>query len=81
VWTTMPFPIRGRAEDVVGVVAGLGFVLSFGYWCTDFMLIQRAMAAARSADRINTRLFAAIAKWSFRCLWSCRPGGVQGVTG
>ena len=28
-----------------GVVAGLGFVLSFGYWCTDFLVVQRAMAA------------------------------------
>ena len=24
---------------------GLGFVLSFGYWCTDFLVVQRAMAA------------------------------------
>jgi SSS family solute:Na+ symporter len=28
-----------------GMVAGLGFVMSFWYWCTDFLLIQRAMAA------------------------------------
>jgi SSS family solute:Na+ symporter len=32
--------------EIFGVVAGLGFVLSFGYWCTDFLVIQRAMAAA-----------------------------------
>src|SRR5579883_2208301 len=31
--------------EVVGLVMGLGFVLSFGYWCTDFLVIQRAMAA------------------------------------
>lgn len=31
--------------EIFGVVAGLGFVLSFGYWCTDFLVIQRAMAA------------------------------------
>ena len=24
---------------------GLGFVLSFGYWCTDFLVIERAVAA------------------------------------
>ena len=37
---------------------GLGFVLSFGYWCTDFLVVQRAMAAesmsrraAHAADR------------------------------
>src|SRR6266699_517525 len=28
-----------------GLVMGLGFVLSFGYWCTDFLLVQRAVAA------------------------------------
>ncbi len=28
-----------------GMVMGLGFVLSFGYWCTDFLVVQRAMAA------------------------------------
>ncbi len=31
--------------EVFGLVAGLGFVMSFGYWCTDFLVIQRAMAA------------------------------------
>src|SRR6266849_265446 len=29
----------------IGMVMGLGFVLSFGYWCTDFLVVQRAMAA------------------------------------
>src|ERR1035441_10104175 len=28
-----------------GMLMGLGFVLSFGYWCTDFLVVQRAMAA------------------------------------
>src|SRR6476660_2736116 len=28
-----------------GLVMGLGFVLSFGYWCTDFLVVQRALAA------------------------------------
>ena len=28
-----------------GMVMGLGFVLSFGCWCTDFLVVQRAMAA------------------------------------
>ena len=30
---------------------GLGFVLSFGYWCTDFLVIQRAMAAHSMSGR------------------------------
>ena len=25
-----------------GIVLGLGFVLSFGYWTTDFLVVQRA---------------------------------------
>ena len=29
----------------VGVVLGLGFVLSFGYWTTDFLVVQRALAS------------------------------------
>lgn len=29
----------------VGIVFGLGVVLSFGYWCTDFLVIQRALTA------------------------------------
>jgi SSS family solute:Na+ symporter len=38
--------------EIFGLVAGLGFVLSFGYWCTDFLVIQRAMAAdSMSATR------------------------------
>jgi SSS family solute:Na+ symporter len=29
----------------LGVVLGLGFVLSFGYWTTDFLVVQRALAS------------------------------------
>src|SRR3954469_15323794 len=31
--------------SVVGIVLGLGFVLSFGYWTTNFVEVQRAMAS------------------------------------
>ena len=37
--------------EVFGMIAGLGFVLSFGYWCTDFLVIQRAMAAESMSAR------------------------------
>ena len=48
-----------------GLVAGLGFVLSFGYWCTDFLVVQRAMAAdSMSAARL-TPLIAAFPKMVF----------------
>ena len=41
---------------------GLGFVLSFGYWCTDFLVVQRAMAAESMAAARRTPLFAAFPK-------------------
>ena len=45
--------------SVIGIVFGLGFVLSFGYWTTNFVEVQRAMAseslsAARKTPIIGT---------------------------
>ncbi|MDI1319199.1 MAG: sodium:solute symporter family protein [bacterium] len=51
-----------------GMVAGLGFVLSFGYWCTDFLVIQRAMAAKDMNSARRTPLIAAIPKMMFPAL-------------
>ena len=48
--------------EVFGMVAGLGFVLSFGYWCTDFLVVQRAMAANSMAAARRTPLMAAFPK-------------------
>jgi solute:Na+ symporter, SSS family len=45
-----------------GLVMGLGFVLSFGYWCTDFLVVQRAMAANSMSAARRTPLIAAIPK-------------------
>ena len=49
----------------VGLVMGLGFVLSFGYWCTDFLVIQRAMAADSEVSARKVPLIAAIPKMFF----------------
>ncbi len=49
---------RGR----VRLVAGLGFVLSFGYWCTNFLVVQRAMAADSMSSARRTPLIAAFPK-------------------
>ena len=66
IWTTMPFMQPKTATmDVFGVVIGLGFVMSFGYWCTDFVLIQRALAAKTIDGAINTPLIASILKLVF----------------
>jgi SSS family solute:Na+ symporter len=51
-----------------GVLMGLGFVLSFGYWCTDFLVVQRAMAANSMAAARRTPLIAAIPKMLFPIL-------------
>jgi solute:Na+ symporter, SSS family len=48
--------------EVFSLVAGLGFVLSFGYWCTNFLVIQRAMAADSMDGARQTPLFAAFPK-------------------
>jgi SSS family solute:Na+ symporter len=51
--------------DWFGLVAGLGFVLSFGYWCTDFLVVQRAMAANSMTAARRTPLIAAFPKMVF----------------
>ena len=48
-----------------GLVMGLGFVLSFGYWCTDFLVVQRAMAAESMTAARRTPLIAALPKMFF----------------
>jgi len=48
--------------EAFGLVAGLGFVLSFGYWCTDFLVVQRAMAADSMSAARRTPLIAAFPK-------------------
>ncbi|HEV8363548.1 MAG TPA: sodium:solute symporter family protein [Gemmatimonadaceae bacterium] len=48
-----------------GLVMGLGFVLSFGYWCTDFLVVQRAMAADSMTAARRTPLIAALPKMMF----------------
>jgi len=51
--------------DAFGVAMGLGFVLSFGYWCTDFLVVQRAMAADSMTAARRTPLIAAFPKMAF----------------
>src|SRR4051794_26122454 len=48
-----------------GLAMGLGFVLSFGYWCTDFLVVQRAMAADSMSAARRTPLIASFPKMLF----------------
>ena len=52
----------------IGLSMGLGFVLSFGYWCTDFLVVQRAMAARSMSAARLTPLIASIPKMFFPAL-------------
>jgi len=54
--------------DGFGMIMGLGFVLSFGYWCTDFLVVQRAMAADSMSAARRTPLIAAFPKMLFPAL-------------
>lgn len=46
----------------IGVVLGLGFVLSFGYWTTDFLVVQRALASENLFYARRTPIIAAFPK-------------------
>ena len=63
-----------------GMAMGLGFVLSFGYWCTDFLVVQRAMAADSMTSARRTPLIAAIPKMLFPFLVIV-PGMIALVAG
>lgn len=52
----------------IGMGMGLGFVLSFGYWCTDFLVVQRAMAASSQQSARRVPLIASIPKMIFPIL-------------
>jgi len=54
--------------NVFAIVFGLGFVLSFGYWCTNFLVVQRAMAAKDMTAARRTPLIAAVPKMLFPAL-------------
>lgn len=71
--TTLWGPLRAPEANPMGVewagmLMGLGFVLGFGYWCTDFLVVQRAMAAESMSAARRTPLIAAIPKMLFPAL-------------
>jgi solute:Na+ symporter, SSS family len=51
--------------EVFGLAMGLGFVLGSGYWCTDFLVIQTAMASKDMDSARRVPLIAAIPKMLF----------------
>lgn len=67
-WNSAWQPLLGGSAtnpmgvDLFAMVFGLGFVLSFGYWCTNFLVVQRAMAAKDMGAARRTPLIGAIPK-------------------
>jgi SSS family solute:Na+ symporter len=45
-----------------GALFGLGFVLAFGYWCTNFLIVQRAFAAESTVAARKVPLIGALPK-------------------
>jgi SSS family solute:Na+ symporter len=65
-WSYMGDPSANpMGVEWFGLAMGLGFVLSFGYWCTDFLVVQRAMAADSMSAARRTPLIAAMPKMLF----------------
>ena len=67
-WMNMGSPHNPMGVDWIAMTFGLGFVLSFGYWCTDFLVVQRAMAADSMSAARRTPIIAAIPKMLFPIL-------------
>ena len=51
--------------DRFGLIFGLGFVLSFSYWCTDFVLMQRAFTSRSESEARKVPLWAGLGKVVF----------------
>jgi SSS family solute:Na+ symporter len=65
--------------SVLGLVFGLGFVLSFGYWTTNFVEVQRAMAARSMSAAQRTPIIGAFPKM-FVPFIVIIPGMIAGVS-
>jgi len=62
-WSTSGDASRNGMEITwAGIVLGLGFVLSFGYWTTDFLVVQRAFSARNLRAARMTPIIASFPK-------------------
>jgi SSS family solute:Na+ symporter len=64
--------------SVIGLVFGLGFVLSFGYWTTNFVEVQRAMASSSISSAQRAPIIGAFPKM-FIPFIVIFPGMIAGV--
>ena len=72
-WSTLWTPTASPEANPMGMewfgmLFGVGFVLSFGYWCTDFLVVQRAMSAESMSAARRTPLIGAFPLMLFPAL-------------
>lgn len=67
-WQGIPLFAPHAVMDRFGLIFGLGLVLSFGFWGTDFVQLQRALAVRRAQDAPLVPLNIGIAKLTFAVL-------------
>jgi SSS family solute:Na+ symporter len=62
-WSTLGhFNTNPMGVNWFGIVFGLGFVVSFGYWTTDFLVVQRVL----SADNLRSARMAPVIGAAFK---------------
>jgi len=64
-WQATPIFSTKSQLDLIGVVVGLGGAIGFSYWCTDYGLIQRALAARDLESARRVPLLAGFGKLLF----------------
>ncbi len=67
-WTPLPMFAPRAPLDCLGVLLGLGFVISFSYWCTDFVMIQRTLTARTVEEARKVPLLAGFGKMAIAFL-------------
>jgi SSS family solute:Na+ symporter len=78
-WPGLPLTgFSSSTLSVIGIVFGLGFVLSFGYWTTNFVEVQRAMASNSISSARKTPIIGAFPK-TFVPFITIVPGMIAAV--
>jgi solute:Na+ symporter, SSS family len=67
-WQNLSLAAPNAPMDGIGLVFGLGLVMSFSYWGTDFVQMQRALAVRRAQDAPFVPLSIGAAKLIFALL-------------
>ncbi len=80
-WLGLPSFSARATLDSFGVIVGLAFVLSFSYWCTDFVQIQRALTARTVAAGRMVPLLAGFGKLGFSFLVIVPALGAASILG